>query len=180
MPTAYGLTIPTINWLDQAHGRLFTFTLAPAMVKIALGLVIVITVSTFLCRPGEKPELTPAERYAEWIEENLDRHALSDGVEFYDQKIDMTFHRHQVEPGSYTLDIYKSDTTDNIVLLHLARGVKENSNDNQLVYLFGNRVFRLHTQNEEALQDLAYDLAEEIKGDCQRMWGARRCGWLVR
>lgn len=174
-------------WVDDPDNQLagsgsrepLSFTLAPAMVKIAFGLAIVITVSTFLCRPAEKPKPTPTERYAEWVEENLDRHVLSEGVELYDDQVGMAFYRHHVEPGSYILDIYKSNTTDTIVLTRLARNVKQNSSENQLVYLFGNRVYRLHTQSEVALQDLGYDLLEEVKGDCLQNWGRRRCGWLV-
>ena len=174
-------------WVDDQDNQLagsgnrepLSFTLAPAMVKIALGLAIVITVSTFLCRPVENPKPTPDERYAEWVEENLDRHVLSERVELYDDQVGMAFYRHHVEPGSYTLDIYKSDTTGTIALTRLARSVKQNSSDNQMVYLFGSRVYRLHTQNEVALQDLGYDLLEEVKGDCHQMWGRRRCGWLV-
>jgi len=174
-------------WVDDPDNQLagsgsrepLSFTLAPSMVKIAFGLAIVITVSTFLCRPVEKPKPTPTERYAEWVEENLDRHVLSEGVELYDDQVGIAFYRHHVEPGSYILDIYKSNTTDTIVLTRLARNVKQNSSENQLVYLFGNRVYRLHTQSEVALQDLGYDLLEEVKGDCLQNWGRRRCGWLV-
>ena len=175
-------------WVDDPDNQLvasewrepLSFTLAPAMVKIALGLAIVITVSSFLCRPAEKPKPTAAERYAEWVEENLDRHVLSDGVELYNDQVDVAFHRHEVEPWSYTLDIYKPSTTDIVVLTHLARDLKKNSNDDQMVYMFRNRVFLLHTQNENALHDLAYDLLEEIEGDCHQKWGARRCGWLIQ